>query len=621
MAFLLNFMRIFFALTLICSLLCLDTNAQGIDSDSLNRLKPLGDTTSVFYRYIQDDLSGNVSPYSSNYFEQINLHFFGLNFRNQNLGNTGSPVYATEFEMQEKQGIRIGRSTLDPYRITASKLKRFYLSRNQIPYTELNYSQLNFQNIFLNAQFAHQITPSFYYSIYYDISNFDGFFQGQKNRHQNFAFHAEWNHKKYSNRTVFTHNSMNHFENGGILNDSLSGTNLEFLNTLDVRLNIQKDVGPAHLNKHYNLSNTSDFKLNANINLALCIDYTQDEYKFFDKNPGSDTSFYTFFLTNQRGLRNYLKYSNLNLKPKLVFKNKNLTAILEAGYQYHVIDYEIEDYYFNNFFVQAQGNYKKDSSLTIFWKGRIQNSRTGWDYNSSAQLNANLSPWFGLQFYASFQSFEPSELTNRIYVSQEKLWENNFKSQKELSGFLSISIPRLSLQVKGFGHYLTDYIYFDKIQRPVQSAQPAFILGAVLSHHLKIWKLNWTNELFWQKTLNGNQFLWLPEWQIQSRFTFQSSLFKTVELETGIQFVFTSSFFAPDYNPVAAVFFEQNQMLMSYYPRFDYFVQIKLWQFRFFINAENLSYFIFGQKNYYNLPHYPTANWQLRLGIKWQLFN
>jgi hypothetical protein len=138
---------------------------------------------------------------------------------------------------------------------------------------------------------------------------------------------------------------------------------------------------------------------------------------------------------------------------------------------------------------------------------------------------------------------------------------------------------------------------------------------------LKIWKLNWTNELFWQKTLNGNQFLWLPEWQIQSRFTFQSSLFKTVELETGIQFVFTSSFFAPDYNPVAAVFFEQNQMLMSYYPRFDYFVQIKLWQFRFFINAENLSYFIFGQKNYYNLPHYPTANWQLRLGIKWQLFN
>jgi hypothetical protein len=149
----------------------------------------------------------------------------------------------------------------------------------------------------------------------------------------------------------------------------------------------------------------------------------------------------------------------------------------------------------------------------------------------------------------------------------------------------------------------------------------ANIIQLRLKQDIHLWKFHLENDVVWQRILSGKAVYRLPELIFRHGLYFESKVFKTVKLRTGINFRYMSSYSANAYFPILANFNLQNEQLISFQPVADIFVSVKIWQLRFFVNAENLTYYLNGWQNYYTTPNYATANWFVRLGASWQLFD
>lgn len=624
----------------------IDTSA--INQDSLRliearaedeRDRPLGDTTSVTYYYLDNP---NLSIFIDTTLKDFEYPKWEQRFSEDiiynDLGNLGTPIYPLLWVSETKSGFRVGLDVFNPYRLQAKDIPYFEVGGKR-PYTDLYYSQINLQNVMLKANFAHQATPHLYYSLHYGLINYNSYFNGHRSRHQNVALAVRYAKGIYTNHITVVNNAINQSENGGLLDSVPANNSALFLSTLPVALNINAEGSPKWENRHQSITYQQSLKNTkpdssgvskiASTELGHRIHFEANRYKYFDKSPRTDSFFYGEYQTNNRGIRHYILHYNLENElsyRQAIGGNFQKAPIIFRAFVSHRWNRVFQEPLLLNVHNFAAGGEIYDQLHALFnyrAEGYATNSRLGLDFWLKGSVGFKLKDWVEISGKALFQRYEPAQIARQLYISQSAVWDNTafLRQTQELSISGSLAWPRWWGQFEFSNHTITSPIYFDTEARVAQLSGTANILQLRLRQDLHLWKFHLENEVAWQPILAGSSVYRLPELILRHKLYYEGRIFKTVKIRTGAAMRYMTDFQGNAYFPLTGQFYLQNDQTLAFYPVVDLFVSLKIWQLRFFVNAENLTYYVFGSKNYYTAPNYPTPNWFIRFGASWQLFD
>ena len=72
--------------------------------------------------------------------------------------------------------------------------------------------------------------------------------------------------------------------------------------------------------------------------------------------------------------------------------------------------------------------------------------------------------------------------------------------------------------------------------------------------------------------------------------------------------------------PATTIMYLQDDISIGNFPYFNFFVDLKIDDFVFFVRLENITQGMFGY-NYYAAPLYPLPDFAFRFGATWRFFN
>ncbi len=598
------------------------------------KLKIIGDTSKVFYTYIANPTERFRVDSSLYEFEDIDPTWDGGRWFSDLGGLLASPSFDLLYQPKLRGGFRIGLEQFSRYKLERADIKYYQIGDNR-PYTDLYYSQINQKNNLIRAEFAHKFSENFYLALQYNLSNQTGFYKHQRVRNQNVGVTLRYfsNKGKYHGYLNVMTNAAKHENNFGVTEDTLIGFGDDFLPTLA--------VSSETAETQYNLTEVSytHFLYNNKVdsiggNTAASnewshrISYQFNRYKFFDGGPSSTSNLYGLANVNPRGIRQFITQNVL--ENELSFRQAiggSLTSapIWVKGYVKHTwngVHQEPISFDIHNISggIVAQNNpqfkfkYRVEGQLTwaerqldFFVKGRV-----GYDAGKFGYLEGRVL----------FQRYQPSLVDRQLYVSWDQIWDNNlsFKQIQELNFGGSYTMERWGFKVDALNHTLTNWVYYDSLGVK-QAPETINILQIKLQENLKVWKLHLDNQVIWQPVLAGEQYFRVPQFLFKHNLYIESYIFKKAMLaKVGLLFYYQTPYKANAYQPLTGAFYIQNQLTTSIDPRLDFYVSFRIWQFRFFIRAENLLYFA-TERNYFTAYRHPVTNFVVRFGISWRLFD
>jgi hypothetical protein len=608
-----------------------------IVSDEDERNKPLGDTTAVFWKWnTRGPSAWQPLDTSLQDFEYPQWQHGRRTYEDYSgLGKMGTPLQALVWEPELRQGFRVGMDALSPYRLRLEDIKTYKIGRKR-PFTNLYFSMIDLQNSVIRSSFAHQASPNFYYSLQYGVLNTVGFFNGHRSRHENLSMHLRYQKDKYTANFYIITNGNDQSENGGIQTDTLNTQLQSFLATEAVALNVNTEGWPKHENRHQqfvyrqnwqNVAVDTNGNVNkANLKLEHEISFENHRYKYFDKAP--DSSFYRIYQVNPRGLRHYITHQELQNElsyTQALGGNLDQSALVIrafAAHRYHWVNQEPEQFQLQNIVFGGSIYDQLEGPLGFRADASVSTSRQGLDLWLKGKLDYALKDWAKIEGWTVFQRYEPDQMSRRLFVSRNLFWENpNLTQTQEFSLYGRLSWPKFRGSFQLGNHTITNPIYFDTSALVQQLNGSANILQLELNQNFKLGVFHLDNRAVWQRVLAGGEVYRLPELLLRSQLYYQGRPYKTVFMRTGFSFRYMSAFQTNAYFPLTGKFHLQEDQQLSFYPVVDVFLSVKIWQLRFFVNAENLTYYIWDQQNYYEAPFYAQPNFVIRIGASWQLFD
>ena len=604
------------------------------------KFKIIGDTTKVYYTK-RDNPSKVFLVDSSLYeFEDIEPTWNDSRWYSNMGGILGTPTFDLLYQPKLRGGFRVGLDQYDRYRLHREDIK-FYQIRDNRPYTDLYYSQINQLNNYIRAEFAHSFNKNIYLGIQYSLINQQGFYTHQKARNQNVGGVLRYtsNNKKYHGYFHFTTNALKQQNNGGVKANDLAGLGVSFLAIEPVKSSTaQSNYSLTQLSyEHFlynNRSDSSGVKRVATNEWSHRIIYEFNRYKFFDNTPPNDSSLHGIAAVNPRGIRLFIRHhlleNELGFRQALGGNLKSAPLWVKGyiRYGWNSVYQEPKRSIVHNIsvggIIQNNPQYK--------FKYRVQGQAT-WagqslDFFVDGRLGYDLGKFGYLEAKAQFQRYQPSLIDRELRVSWQEVWDNNlnFTQIQEFSfgGNYTFSIDKkqFGLYLKGevLNHTLTNWVYADSLQVH-QTPTSINLLQLKAQGDFRIWKIHLENKINWQPIFVGEEYFRVPQFMFKHTLYIQSYIFKRAMLaKAGVAFYYQTPYNANGYTPLTGKYYIQNEFATTVEPRIDAFVSFRIWQFRFFVRGENLLYFL-NERNYFTAHRYPIHNFVVRFGISWRLFD
>jgi hypothetical protein len=128
------------------------------------------------------------------------------------------------------------------------------------------------------------------------------------------------------------------------------------------------------------------------------------------------------------------------------------------------------------------------------------------------------------------------------------------------------------------------------------------------------------NTVMYQKVLNGDNIINVPQVITRNTLYFADHLFKkALFLQTGVILNYFTTYNMNAYDPLLAEFYVQNETELGNFPRLDFFINAKIRQTRIYLKAEHFNSSFTGY-NYYSAPTYPYRDFTVRFGLVWNFF-
>lgn len=358
----------------------------------------------------------------------------------------------------------------------------------------------------------------------------------------------------------------------------------------------------------------------------------RNTYKFSDNARRITTDFYKNFFLDERGVRHFTdirSYENtFSIRTFRLQKNTTRFAqldkkgtstrdLFEVGLTHAFTDIarRTADSTAHNLFLFGTIQYTPSDRLKVHAYAHLGLAGQGGDYYAKGDFLLDFPKVGKVELGLITQQYAPNLLQQQLLITQQPIWATNFSKTFENSLFASYYIPLLRLKIKGQFHVLSNYIFFNENAFPEQTNDEITVTQLLLDHQLN-WKgFQLENTIYYQKT--AQQYLRLPEWYSIHRLSYTNTLFKkTLTYQIGTQLRIHTPYFMDGFQPLIAQFHVQNQQQNTSYPNIDAFINIRIADFRFFINAQNIADY-FRTDFYYPFYQYPLFDTSIRFGFRW----
>ncbi|MEZ4803674.1 MAG: putative porin [Gelidibacter sp.] len=510
------------------------------------------------------------------------------------------------------------------------------------PLTELMYKTAFEQGQLLDAFFTTNISKQFNFSLAYKGLRSLGKYQHILTSTGNFRFTTNYTTKnnRYQARAHIVMQDMLNQENGGLTDEGVqnfeSGEE-EFLDRSVFDSNFENAENILrgkrfHLEHQYNLVQQNDSISKNMLAIGNIISF-EDKYFQFKQATRSDFFGESF---KQNDLNDKVTLENFYNRFFLNYKN-NIVGDLKFN-----LDYNNYNYGYNSLVIL------NESTITNRLKGSIVNlggaykKRIG-QFDIEGELGINISGDFegnflyaqasynftdDISFKGIFNTSSKAPNFNWLLYQSDYInynWDNS-------NSFDYISTQQLALEMHSkkllnisFDYNtITNYAYFTKDDssnvKPFQSNATINYTRIKLNREFVLGKFALDNTIMYQKVLNGENILNVPQLITRNTLYFSSELFKkAMFLQTGVIFNYFTKYNMNAYDPLLSEFYVQNTTELGSFPRLDFFINAKIRQTRIFLKAEHFNSSFTGY-NYYSAPNYPYRDFTVRFGLVWNFF-
>ena len=372
------------------------------------------------------------------------------------------------------------------------------------------------------------------------------------------------------------------------------------------------------------------------------------EYKFFEyKQPtvistvdGAPVQrFGESYVTS--GINDQTRFEKLYNKVGLAYENSLL-----GKFNFFIDDYR-SNYEYNRIILNSDGSIIPDNLFLQInnvggqyeyqknkWNGRFLYTRSITN-QSLSDLDAKLRYTLNDEIQFDFRYRNINKLPNNNYNLYQSSyvkynWSNSFKNEKINLLSANIYTPWLNAEVQYT--VLKDHLYFedisseDEIADQVQIVKPAQYGNAInylsikANKEFKFGPFGFDNTFLYQKVDQSDLVLNVPDFVTRNTLYYSSYFFKkALFMQTGLTFNYFTEYYGNDYNPVIGEFFVQNDKKIGGFANFDYYINFRIRQTRFYFKAEHFNA-SFSGNNYYSSPNNPYRDFTIRFGLVWNFF-
>ncbi|MCM0664488.1 putative porin [Flavobacterium tyrosinilyticum] len=586
------------------------------------------------------------SAYRQNH---LRKDLFGL----MEFSNIGQPVNTLQYSL----------TSFSPYpEIGFSGKHSNYMQADQIryysvatPFTELFFNTTIKKGQNVDSFITLNVSKNLNFSIAYKGLRSEGDYNNQLVSAGNLRITTSYatTSKRYAINAHFTNQDILNEENGGITNDAdFESDSQDYKNRqrLQVYLTDAESFlkGRRLFFDHAFRVNPTDGSNNLYLTHQFNYEYKDYEYKqptvisTVTANDGTTSRVQRFGESYAASnINDQTKYERLYNKVGAAYENSLLGKFI-----FFVDDYR-SNYRYNRIIVDAAGNAVPDNLYLQFnnfgaqyeyqknkWNGRFLYSRSITN-ESLSDLDAKLRYDMSDEIKFDFRYRNINKLPNNNYNLYQSSWisynwSNDFKNEKINSLSAEITTPWLTGQVQYT--VLKDHLYFTdvatdaqkaaniQIVNPMQYGNAINYLEIKASREFKFGPFALDNTLLYQKVDQSDLVLNVPDFVTRNTFYYSNHFFKkALFMQTGLVFNYLTKYYGDDYNPVIAEFFVQQDKKIGGFATFDFFVNARIRQTRFYLKAEHFNA-LFSQSNYYSAPHNPYRDFVLRFGLVWNFF-
>jgi|GEM_PF-535559 len=359
-----------------------------------------------------------------------------------------------------------------------------------------------------------------------------------------------------------------------------------------------------------------------------CFRYKRERLKSFDADPtpSSDADFYGIFRTNERGLRHFVNVRKFeNRFGAFLFLGKNDEFRFEPAltHAFVVLDQEPQDSTMQELRVSAN---LETSIANVFDLDAYAHYELGANFGDyllkgSARLKLGKLGQFEGQILQ--HQYAPNLIQYRLFISQEAVWENDFKKTNETNFRVQYHLPtiksrkKLEVDISGGleNHLLSNFIYYNTLAIPVQADGLKNVAQVFAEANIRFGKIYTENKIVVQQT--SDEYLRLPRLWSQHSLYFQGFVFKSAALlRMGVDMRYQSNLKLDDWWALTGQFYRQNDQTFISQPITDVFLSFKVNRFRTFVKLGN-AFQPLAFSTRLVAPDYPTRDMYFRFGLTW----
>jgi hypothetical protein len=212
---------------------------------------------------------------------------------------------------------------------------------------------------------------------------------------------------------------------------------------------------------------------------------------------------------------------------------------------------------------------------------------------------------------------EPDYYEQHVYTNHYK-WDNNFSKISKTKVEASVAVPKWKLAASvGYG-LLANNIYYDTLGIVRQNTTPMSVMTAEIKKDFVLGKFHFDHRAMFQVSSN-EEVMPLPMLALNLRYYLQFDVVKNVmQMQIGANTLYTTRWYAPAYNPVLGVFFNQTKEQYGNCPYVDAFVNIQWKRVSIFVKGLNIN---MGWPNksadYFTAAGYIAPQRTIKFGITW----
>jgi len=560
------------------------------------------------------------------------------------MGNPGSPVNNLMFTPEYRVGPSLGYHVFDVYRFNVDSLNYYTTTR---PYSVFSYQTAGRQEHVASIMHTQNIRPNWNFAVEYRKINSPGYYQIQRNNHDNFALTTNYKslNKHYDLKAAMVYNKQQHDENGGVLYDTaLTDPNYRDRRTLNTAYE-----------SHFSTTRSSVSNVQRDFTLMLQHSYTWGVTDtFFDE---EDTAAYTYTVTPRFSITHNTtisteKHQYKDMAPdsmryislfthsfanngtgyyapgidsvftqqkwfwadsKILFNGyigkpgKQLQFSAGAGARYDQfistpVTIPITDTPYST------AGYDRRSLASTFAEGQIKKealSASAWEYGASARLytsgqyagNFALNAAIGKKLERISGSFL-SGFTQQLgsapygYTNYQNLFTNNaysLNTESKTTAYTALESQRIRASIGARAYVINNYIYINDKGLPAQYTAPFTIPQVWGRKMFRVGSFYLDNELVYQ-VVSGNTPVNAPAIMGRHQLSFEKALFNNaIKIATGVECRYNTAYAPAGYNAQLNRFFYQTRDTVVNTPELAVFLNFKIKRFRAFVMGDNLQ--------------------------------